>query len=187
MRPIAAECDSLPRSSGEKLIVTAGGLDTHVHFICPQLVPEALASGVTTLYGGGTGPNHGTLATTITPAPSQVQRAAPPQCLMPHATAPQRISPCPSPSTPPHPPPSPSPPRPPHLLPPPHPLPPIPSPHPLPPVPPIPSTLPSPTPFPLHPSNLSPPPSPLTTMARSSPPRPLANLALADPNDAAGN
>jgi len=53
--------------------VTAGGLDTHVHFICPQLVPEALASGVTTLYGGGTGPNHGTLATTITPAPSQIQ------------------------------------------------------------------------------------------------------------------
>ena len=59
--------------AGEKMIVTAGGLDTHVHFICPQLVPEALASGVTTLYGGGTGPNHGTLATTITPAPSQVQ------------------------------------------------------------------------------------------------------------------
>ena len=45
-------------------IVTAGALDTHVHFICPQLVEEALASGVTTLYGGGTGPNHGTLATT---------------------------------------------------------------------------------------------------------------------------
>ena len=59
--------------AGEKMIVTAGALDTHVHFICPQLVDEALASGVTTLYGGGTGPNHGTLATTITPAPSQVQ------------------------------------------------------------------------------------------------------------------
>jgi urease len=59
--------------AGEKMIVTAGGLDTHVHFICPQLVDDALASGVTTLYGGGTGPNHGTLATTITPAPSQVQ------------------------------------------------------------------------------------------------------------------
>ena len=59
--------------AGEKMIVTAGGLDTHVHFICPQIVDEALASGVTTLYGGGTGPNHGTLATTITPAPSQVQ------------------------------------------------------------------------------------------------------------------
>lgn len=59
--------------AGEKMIVTAGGLDTHVHFICPQIVEEALASGVTTLYGGGTGPNHGTLATTITPAPSQVQ------------------------------------------------------------------------------------------------------------------
>ena len=59
--------------AGEKMIVTAGGLDTHVHFICPQLVEEALASGVTTMYGGGTGPNHGTLATTITPAPSQVK------------------------------------------------------------------------------------------------------------------
>lgn len=59
--------------AGEKMIVTAGALDTHVHFICPQLIEEALASGVTTLYGGGTGPNHGTLATTITPAPSQVQ------------------------------------------------------------------------------------------------------------------
>merc|ERR1712185_168072 len=55
------------------MIVTAGAVDTHVHFICPQLVDEALASGITTLYGGGTGPNHGTLATTITPAPSQVQ------------------------------------------------------------------------------------------------------------------
>ena len=51
--------------AGEKMIVTAGALDTHVHFICPQLVDEALASGVTTLYGGGTGPNHGTLATTM--------------------------------------------------------------------------------------------------------------------------
>ena len=59
--------------AGEKMIVTSGALDTHVHFICPQLVDEALASGVTTLYGGGTGPNHGTLATTVTPAPSQVQ------------------------------------------------------------------------------------------------------------------
>jgi len=59
--------------AGEKMIVTAGALDTHVHFICPQIVEEAIASGITTLYGGGTGPNHGTLATTITPAPSQVK------------------------------------------------------------------------------------------------------------------
>ena len=141
MRPIAAECDSLPRSSGEKLIVTAGGLDTHVHFICPQLVPEALASGVTTLYGGGTGPNHGTLATTITPAPSQVQRAAPPQCLMPHATARNASRPA-------HP-------HPPLLI----------LPHPLPlPVPPISSLPPIPfppshPPIPFLPSPPSPPPS----------------------------
>ena len=59
--------------AGEKLIVTAGGIDTHVHYICPQLIDEALASGVTTLYGGGTGPNHGTLATTCTPAPDQIK------------------------------------------------------------------------------------------------------------------
>ena len=59
--------------AGEKMIVTAGAIDTHVHFICPQIIDEALASGVTTLYGGGTGPNHGTLATTCTPAPSQVE------------------------------------------------------------------------------------------------------------------
>ena len=59
--------------AGEKMIVTAGALDTHVHFICPQIIDEALASGVTTLYGGGTGPNHGTLATTCTPAPSQIE------------------------------------------------------------------------------------------------------------------
>lgn len=67
--------------AGEKMIVTAGALDTHVHFICPQLIDEALASGVTTLYGGGTGPNHGTLATTCTPSPSQIQmmlQASPP-------------------------------------------------------------------------------------------------------------
>jgi urease subunit alpha len=53
--------------SGEGLIVTAGGVDSHVHFICPQQSNEALASGVTTLIGGGTGPTTGTLATTITP------------------------------------------------------------------------------------------------------------------------
>ncbi|KAJ2722537.1 Urease [Coemansia sp. Benny D115] len=53
--------------AGEGKIVTAGALDTHVHFICPQLVDEALASGTTTLIGGGTGPNTGTNATTCTP------------------------------------------------------------------------------------------------------------------------
>ena len=59
--------------AGEKLIVTAGALDTHVHWICPQLIDEALASGITTMYGGGTGPAHGSLATTCTPAPAQVK------------------------------------------------------------------------------------------------------------------
>nr|CAG34286.1 urease [Agaricus bisporus]CAG34287.1 urease [Agaricus bisporus] len=55
--------------AGEKLIITAGGIDTHIHFICPQLVDEALASGLTTLIGGGTGPSAGTNATTCTPSP----------------------------------------------------------------------------------------------------------------------
>lgn len=59
--------------AGEKLIVTAGGLDTHVHFICPQLADEAIASGLTTMYGGGTGPASGTTATTCTPAPSHIE------------------------------------------------------------------------------------------------------------------
>jgi urease subunit alpha len=53
--------------AGEKMIVTAGGIDVHVHFICPQLCETALASGVTTLMGGGTGPATGTNATTCTP------------------------------------------------------------------------------------------------------------------------
>ena len=52
--------------AGEGRILTAGGLDVHIHFICPQQVEEALASGVTTMFGGGTGPAHGTLATTST-------------------------------------------------------------------------------------------------------------------------
>src|SRR6185503_18030186 len=52
--------------AGEGKIVTAGGIDAHIHFICPQQVEEALMSGVTTLMGGGTGPAHGTLATTCT-------------------------------------------------------------------------------------------------------------------------
>ncbi|KAF5686510.1 urease [Fusarium denticulatum] len=53
--------------AGEGKIVTAGAIDTHIHFICPQQVPEALASGVTTMLGGGTGPSAGTNATTCTP------------------------------------------------------------------------------------------------------------------------
>ena len=59
--------------AAEGLIVTAGAIDAHVHFICPQLVDVALASGVTTLIGGGTGPATGTNATTCTPAPDQIR------------------------------------------------------------------------------------------------------------------
>ncbi|KAI9060990.1 urease [Trametes sanguinea] len=55
--------------AGEKLIVTAGAVDAHVHYICPQQVTEALASGTTTMIGGGTGPSAGTNATTCTPSP----------------------------------------------------------------------------------------------------------------------
>ena len=55
--------------AGEGKILTAGGIDPHIHFICPQQIEEALASGVTTMFGGGTGPAHGTLATTSTPGP----------------------------------------------------------------------------------------------------------------------
>ena len=60
--------------SGEGLIVTAGGIDSHVHFICPQQGAEALSSGVTTLIGGGTGPATGTNATTCTPGPWNMER-----------------------------------------------------------------------------------------------------------------
>ncbi len=60
--------------AGEGRIVTAGGLDVHVHFICPQIVEEALYSGVTTLMGGGTGPADGTNATTCTPGPWHIAR-----------------------------------------------------------------------------------------------------------------
>ncbi|KAJ1882769.1 Urease [Coemansia sp. RSA 1722] len=59
--------------AGEGKIVTAGALDTHVHFICPQLIDEALGSGITTLVGGGTGPNTGTNATTCTPGPYHIR------------------------------------------------------------------------------------------------------------------
>ncbi|KAJ1450328.1 hypothetical protein M885DRAFT_621769 [Pelagophyceae sp. CCMP2097] len=59
--------------AAEGLIVTAGAIDAHIHFICPQQIPEAISSGITTMYGGGTGPASGTCATTCTPAPSQVE------------------------------------------------------------------------------------------------------------------
>ena len=55
--------------AGEGMIVTAGGIDGHIHFICPQQIEEALMSGVTTMIGGGTGPATGTFATTCTPGP----------------------------------------------------------------------------------------------------------------------
>jgi len=60
--------------AGEGKILTAGGFDAHVHFICPQQVEEALMSGLTTMLGGGTGPAHGTLATTCTPGPWHIGR-----------------------------------------------------------------------------------------------------------------
>jgi len=60
--------------AGEGNIVTAGGIDTHVHFICPQQMEEALFSGVTTMMGGGTGPAAGTTATTCTPGPWHIRR-----------------------------------------------------------------------------------------------------------------
>jgi urease subunit alpha len=60
--------------AGEGKIVTAGGIDAHIHFICPQQVEEALYSGVTTMLGGGTGPSAGTSATTCTPGPWHMMR-----------------------------------------------------------------------------------------------------------------
>ena len=60
--------------AGEGLITTAGAIDAHIHFICPQQVDEALMSGVTTMLGGGTGPAAGTNATTCTPGPWNIQR-----------------------------------------------------------------------------------------------------------------
>ena len=60
--------------AGEGMIVTAGGIDSHIHFICPQQIDEALSSGVTTLLGGGTGPATGTNATTCTPGPWHLER-----------------------------------------------------------------------------------------------------------------
>jgi urease subunit alpha len=60
--------------AGEGMIVTAGGIDTHIHWICPQQIDEALMSGVTTMLGGGTGPATGTFATTCTPGPWHIHR-----------------------------------------------------------------------------------------------------------------
>lgn len=60
--------------AGEGMILTAGGIDTHIHFICPQQIEEALMSGVTTMIGGGTGPATGTNATTCTSGPWQMAR-----------------------------------------------------------------------------------------------------------------
>jgi len=60
--------------AGEGMILTAGGIDTHIHWICPQQIEEALMSGVTTMIGGGTGPATGTLATTCTPGPWHIHR-----------------------------------------------------------------------------------------------------------------
>ena len=60
--------------AGEGKIITAGGMDSHIHFICPQQIEEALMSGLTCMLGGGTGPAHGTLATTCTPGPWHIAR-----------------------------------------------------------------------------------------------------------------
>ena len=74
--PIGAATEII---AGEGLILTAGGIDTHIHFICPQQIDESLASGITTMIGGGTGPAAGTSATTVTPGPwhlAQMLKAA---------------------------------------------------------------------------------------------------------------
>jgi len=60
--------------AAEGRIVTAGGFDAHIHFICPQQIEDALHSGLTTMLGGGTGPAHGTLATTVTPGPWHIRK-----------------------------------------------------------------------------------------------------------------
>src|SRR6202045_3750163 len=60
--------------AGEGKILPAGGFDTHIHFICPQQIDDALMSGVTSMLGGGTGPAHGTFATTCTPGPWHIAR-----------------------------------------------------------------------------------------------------------------
>jgi urease subunit alpha len=60
--------------AGEHMIVTPGGIDSHIHFICPQQIDEAISSGITTMIGGGTGPSTGTYATTCTPGPWHIER-----------------------------------------------------------------------------------------------------------------
>jgi urease subunit alpha len=60
--------------AAEGMIVTPGGIDTHIHWICPQQIEEALTSGITTMIGGGTGPATGTFATTCTPGPENIKR-----------------------------------------------------------------------------------------------------------------
>lgn len=60
--------------AGNGRILTAGAVDAHVHFICPQIADEALSSGITTLVGGGTGPAEGSKATTVTPGPWHLAR-----------------------------------------------------------------------------------------------------------------
>lgn len=60
--------------AGEGLIATPGGIDSHIHMVCPQQVYEALSNGITTMIGGGTGPTDGTNATTCTPGPWNIQR-----------------------------------------------------------------------------------------------------------------
>ena len=60
--------------AGEGEIITAGGIDAHIHFICPQQIEDALMSGITTMLGGGTGPATGTNATTCTPGPWNIHR-----------------------------------------------------------------------------------------------------------------
>jgi len=74
--PIGAATEII---AGEGMIVTAGGIDSHIHFICPQQIEEAISAGITTMLGGGTGPATGTNATTVTPGPwhmEQMLRAA---------------------------------------------------------------------------------------------------------------
>jgi urease subunit alpha len=68
--PVGAGTEAI---AGEGMIVTAGGIDSHIHFICPQLIEEALMSGITTMLGGGTGPATGTFATTCTPGPWHIR------------------------------------------------------------------------------------------------------------------
>ena len=67
-------CVSTEVLAGEGLILTAGGIDTHVHYITPDLVRVALEGGITTVIGGGTGPNDGTNATTCTPGAWNIER-----------------------------------------------------------------------------------------------------------------